>query len=302
MGPIRRLLSHTSQRHEKLQPLHHVSLLCTPPCSAMKWHPYLINCESWNFAQETPFLCTWQWLNCTAMRFHSPCEVKKTKMGSGCISVHQREMKAIFPVTSWASAKQQWKGPFCALRPLGQVARWDTAALVCTSDQISVRPDVKKNNKSERAGGSDMRCVSGNIVEIPGIRVTCLWHSLTPEWPPSAGVKVAQQIQGWQVLTLCQLQSFAFRTEWEKKPNHLCMCMWVRFTRLPALDYSMTMSWKSHHSRGSSWFHFQMKSQISPTGQDARSTKLCNRKFMWSEREVKVVLLDWQQSYCMLFD
>lgn len=57
--------------------------LCAPPCSAMKWHPYLINCESWNFAQETPFLCTWQWLNSTAMQFHSSCRWEQKGTGGG---------------------------------------------------------------------------------------------------------------------------------------------------------------------------------------------------------------------------
>lgn len=111
---------------KKLHPSHpHFSLLHTPPCSAMKWHPYLINCESWNFAQETPFLCTWQWLNCTAMQFHSPCDEKKREQGRSCIPV-QGEMKAISlwhhgPLLHSITSE----GPLCALRPRGQVAQWD---------------------------------------------------------------------------------------------------------------------------------------------------------------------------------
>ena len=87
MEPITRFLSHISQGHEKASAPPPASPLRTPPCSAMKWHPYLINCESWNFAQETPFLCTWQWLNCTAMQFHSPRRWEEKGAGEGLCTV-----------------------------------------------------------------------------------------------------------------------------------------------------------------------------------------------------------------------
>lgn len=78
-GPIRGYLRCISQGHNKVLLL----LPHKPLFSAMKWHPHLINCESWNFAQETPFLCTWQWLNCTAMQFHSPQRWEEKGAGEG---------------------------------------------------------------------------------------------------------------------------------------------------------------------------------------------------------------------------
>ena len=140
MEPITRFLSHISQGHEKASAPPPASPLRTPPCSAMKWHPYLINCESWNFAQETPFLCTWQWLNCTAMQFHSPRRWEEKGAGEGlctvllvcvcvCVCVCVREMKVISlwhhgpPLNGTAT-----EGPFCASRPRGRAAQWDPTA------------------------------------------------------------------------------------------------------------------------------------------------------------------------------
>lgn len=101
----------------------------TPPCSAMKWHPYLINCESWNFAQETSFLCTWQWLNCTAMQFHSPRQwEEKGAEGRGHISVQSACEWGMTAISLWhheaplnGAATQ---GPFYASRLRGLSAQW----------------------------------------------------------------------------------------------------------------------------------------------------------------------------------
>lgn len=98
--------------------------LRTPPCSAMKWHPYLINCESWNFAQETPFLCSWQWLNCTAMQFHSPRRWEEKRAGEGLRLCAVCEMKAISlwhhgPLLNGTNTE----GLFCALMPRGWIAQ-----------------------------------------------------------------------------------------------------------------------------------------------------------------------------------
>lgn len=88
-------ISHKRMKKVSLPPFP--SPPSTPPCSAMKWHPYLINCESWNFAQETPFLYTWQWLNCTAMQFHSPRRWEEGSAGEELRLYAEWEMKASSP-------------------------------------------------------------------------------------------------------------------------------------------------------------------------------------------------------------
>lgn len=66
----------------------------TPPYSAMKWHPYLINCESWKFCTRDSFSLhlTVIELHSHAISFTMPMR-RKESGGGGCVPVCERALR-----------------------------------------------------------------------------------------------------------------------------------------------------------------------------------------------------------------
>lgn len=66
----------------------------TPPYSAMKWHPYLINCESWKFCTRDSFSLhlTVIELHSHAISFTTPMR-RKESGGGGYVSVCERALR-----------------------------------------------------------------------------------------------------------------------------------------------------------------------------------------------------------------